>query len=105
MRPINEFSEAYYLVNADIVEYNGQKVAVDEELLRRIRQHSKVPFLKIDGEHFLAGQEWGIPSRTVAVPDYANAESGGPVLLAKDEQAKHLLQTGSWREGTLEEQA
>lgn len=101
MTRLEPFSEGYYLVDADVVEYTGHKVAVGDELMTEFRQKARVPFLKFENEHYLTGSEWGIPSGTVAVPGYVDAERNDPVLLAKNKQAKRLLETEEWRDGSV----
>jgi hypothetical protein len=81
---IEDFSSGYYIVDADVVPYGGERVAAADDFFEVLKNKAPYPLLKLDNEHYMVHPQHGIPSETVAVPDYVSAEDAEPVLLAKD---------------------
>lgn len=91
-KTVEPFSSGYYLVDAQITEYSGEKVAVAGDLLDTMKDYSEMPLLKLGGSHYWASSEWGIPPDTVAVPDYvSNSVDENTVLMAKDDTVADLV--------------
>lgn len=91
---IEEFSCGYWLVDADIVPFNGDEVTTTHELGREMLGYTSMPLLKIDGKHRRVTTEEAIPANVIAVPHEIEPEQDDHVLLAKQETAQRLMDAG-----------
>lgn len=94
---VEPFSAGYYLVNADVVQYSGDRVVMPHDLFGELVKHVKRPLLRLGESHYWPATEGALPSKTVAVPEWVATEEGGPVLLARDAMLRRLLETGQQR--------
>jgi hypothetical protein len=95
MRPtVEPFSAGYFLVNADVVQYTGDKVVMAHDLFGELVNHVKRPLLRLGDSHYWPTTGGAIPADTIALPEWVAPEEGAPVLMAKDGTALRLLETG-----------
>lgn len=98
MRAVVEpFSTGYFLVNADVVKYSGDRVVMPHDLYGELVRHVKRPLLRLGSSHYWPATESALPADTVAVPEWVSTERGGPVLMARDAMIQRLLETGQQR--------
>lgn len=93
--PIEDFSEAYYLLpEIDARAYSGERVGASMELVQDLAQVVGNPLVAIDGQHHWLKPEWGIPSDTIAVPKRHDHDESEEVLMARRNVAKQMVETG-----------
>lgn len=91
---IEHFSSAYYMVDAEVVPYNGDEVIAQREFLQDVMEHTRFPLFKIGNGHYWAEPERSVPSQTVAVPDDVQSQHSEPVLVAKNNKAFEIVTDG-----------
>lgn len=87
---IEDFSKGYWLVDARVVPFSGEKVTTSNALGYEMLRHTRYPILKIGNEHRRVHAESSIPADTIAVPQDAEPDGYNHALLAKDETAQRL---------------
>jgi hypothetical protein len=83
MTAIREFSQSYYIIDADVVSYVGDNVVAGHELYNNLRWYVGEPILHIGNGHYELSQEGAVPAATIAVPDDVSHKEEAPVLVAK----------------------
>lgn len=80
---IADFSEEYYLIEPEVVEFSGEEVVVCEEYYDFLTEFSNPPTVKLGSAHYELDYKWGIPHKTIAVPRGEIYVEEKPVLLVK----------------------
>lgn len=91
---IENFSHGYWLVDADVVPFEGGEVTVSHDLGAEFLEYSQYPLLKIGNQHYRVKTEAMVPPDVVAVPDSQVPEEEYPPLLAKDQTVHCVMETG-----------
>lgn len=92
MTELENYSSRYYiLADTDILPYNGDNVAVDDELYEYLLEYVRSPIAKVNGGHYKIQPEWGVPPHTVALPDTWNAHDRDHLLIAKRRETMDVL--------------
>lgn len=97
MTQIEEFSDSYFIVDAELMPYTGKSVAVAEDVHQQMCSHVELPLLKIDNEHYLATPQWGVPPDVIAVPNSVDTYEE-TALMAKRGTAKGIVERGEFAE-------
>lgn len=87
MTQISEFSSHYYVLDADVVPYTGDRVVASNELYNGLRWYVDEPLLHVGTSHYWLEGEAAVPADTIAVPNHVDHPDEAPVLVAKDENA------------------
>lgn len=95
MELIEEFSKGYWIVNADIVPFNGEKVTTSSQLGYEMLRYTGYPLLKIGNEHERVHTQSSVPAETIAVPQDVSPDGYDHALLAKTETAERLVVSGA----------
>lgn len=90
-RTVETFSNGYYLVNANTVEFAGERVTIPYQMGDTLHNYVTKPLFKIGNEHIWPREARDIPSKTVALPSRSAIPADEEVLLAKDKTAAALL--------------
>lgn len=92
---IEEFSRGYWLIEADIIPFSGERVTTTRKLGREMLDYSRQPMLKLGGEHWPVDTAKTIPPNTIAVPCDLEPKRNDHALMAKDEVAERVLDAGT----------
>lgn len=93
-RTVNPFSAGYFMIDAEIEEHPGDNVIVPHDFYDELRNFVTAPLLRISEEHYWTHPEWGVPAKTVAVPEEVEHRENDPVLMAKNNTAFRLVTAG-----------
>jgi hypothetical protein len=85
MTQIETFSDEYYIIDAEILEYGGSTVGAPADLIQAIGEFAPAPILKLGNKHYWAEPEPRVPADTVVVPKHEDVRTDVPVLVAKDQ--------------------
>lgn len=97
MTQIEEFSDSYFVIDAELMPYSGDSVSVAQDTHDKMRSYTELPLLKIHSNHYLATPEWGIPQDVIAVPK-AVEPADETALMAKQKTAVEIVERGNWVE-------
>lgn len=92
---IEEFSRGYWLVEANVLPFSGDRVTTSHDMGREMLDYTRAPLVKVGGEHSQVVTERSIPADTIAVPRDLQSHRDDHVLMAKDETAKRVLNAGT----------
>jgi len=95
MISIEPFSDGYYLLDGELVSYNGTSLSVTNNAYEKMRTRTRLPLVKLDSTHYLATPESAIPHDTIAVPQSVDISEETPLLL-KSEEAQRVASSGEW---------
>lgn len=84
MNDIENFSEGYYIVHADLIEWPDEGVGVPRDLMKAMLKRTPAPMLKIGTEHYMAEPENAMPADTIAIPPHADGEEDHALLAKAD---------------------
>lgn len=93
-KTVKPFSAGYYMIEADVVEHNGDNAIVAHDYFGELANYVTRPLLRYAGDHYWAWPERGVPADTVAIPEGALPSEEDAVLMAKDETAHRLVSSG-----------
>lgn len=91
---LEPFSAGYFLVNADVIPYGGDRVVMPHDFFDELVNHVTRPLLRIADAHYWAIPEASLPAATIAVPEFVSLDKSVPVLLAKDSTLIRLVESG-----------
>lgn len=97
---VRPFSAGYFMVNAAVLQHSGDAVIMPSDLYGELDNYVTDPLLRIDNEHHWASAEKTVPADTIAVPRDVDIGGTCPVLLAKDETASRLVNSGKEKHPT-----
>lgn len=80
---IREFSQSYYIIDTDVVEYTGDDVVCGKELYANLRWYVGDPVLHLGNGHYHLQKQGAVPADTIAVPKDVDHREAAPVLVAK----------------------
>lgn len=88
---ISDFSAGYYLVDAQVLPFSGERVTVGEDVAAALTRYATAPILKLGAGHYHVQKQRTIPAEVIAIPDYVEMAEDEEPLLAKDERALELM--------------
>jgi hypothetical protein len=92
---IQDFSAGYFVLDVNTVTHTGDDVIVADDYFRELSRHTTHPLLRVSNAHHWPSPERAVPAETIALPESADTTADStPILLAKDETAKRLVETG-----------
>jgi len=97
---IEQFSDKYFIIDAQIQEYSGDKIAAPHDMWMEMAQHVEIPLLKYGSEHFVVDNQWAIPSDTIAIPTEADADLD-TLLMPNNKAVSELISRNEWQEAVV----
>lgn len=91
---VRPFSTGYFILDAQVLDHSGDDVIVPRDMYGELRQYVSQPLLKFETSYHWARPEKTVPSDTIAVPGPIDEREAPPVLMAKEETAHRLVDSG-----------
>lgn len=100
MGQLQNYSDGYYILDADVVEWGGDRAILPTDLEKYLEKYVRRPIFRIGNAHFVGYSEHGVPADTIAFPKGTLPEGGDGILVAKNDTAIDLIyrdEVEDWR--------
>lgn len=94
---VQPFSAGYFMLNTNVLPHSGEAVIMPRDLYSELGSFVTRPLLRISDGHYWPRAEKTVPADTIAIPRHLPRDANAPLLMAKDDTAARLIETGAQR--------